>query len=352
MSVQPDVVVSNGAAVAVPFFLEARTEEDPNGLRRGVRPGRFAHVDRPAGAPDRNLLPRAVARAAGVVSGQHPDRNDLLRPPARPRVVYRSEPTNTHSTDSFGGWIVSPSSHPEVDVFMQFGTAEPPSSGAGAPLVSHAELLDMIVDRDVVVTHGGPSTVMDVRSSGRVPIVVARDPAFGEHVDHHQQRFAAHLAERGLARLASTEESLLELILAGLADPAGSTARSRRRHRRTGSSGVRRSHGSAARYRDALMTATDSGHTEIAPGVVGRRAHPPSPRTSPPNRRFDPRSGLLRTDSDHRRVRCLRTRPFAGSGESPAQRSGDEERPHPRTRRRPQQWHRSRRPSVGRLLRR
>jgi UDP-N-acetylglucosamine transferase subunit ALG13 len=113
-------------------------------------------------------------------------------------------------------------SHPEVEVFIQYGTATPPTRALGAPLVLHAELLDMIVGSDVVVTHGGPSTVMDVRSSGRTPIVVARDPDFGEHVDHHQQRFAAHLGRGGLARVASTQESLLELILAGLADPAGS----------------------------------------------------------------------------------------------------------------------------------
>jgi hypothetical protein len=31
---------------------------------------------------------------------------------------------------------------------------------------------------------------MDARSAGHVPVCVPRDPALGEHVDHHQQRFA------------------------------------------------------------------------------------------------------------------------------------------------------------------
>ncbi len=139
-----------------------------------------------------------------------------------PRVLL-AVGTDIHPFERLVQWMDRfATAHPDVEVFMQFGTAAPPSSGAGAALVSHSELLDMIVGADVVVTHGGPSTVMDVRSSGRVPIVVARDPALGEHVDLHQQRFAAYLAEQGMARLASTEEGLSELIRAGLADPAGS----------------------------------------------------------------------------------------------------------------------------------
>ena len=41
-----------------------------------------------------------------------------------------------------------------------------------------------------IVTHGGPASI------GHSPVIVPRDPAFGEHVDDHQIRFANWLAER------------------------------------------------------------------------------------------------------------------------------------------------------------
>lgn len=47
-----------------------------------------------------------------------------------------------------------------------------------------------------IVTHGGPGSIALALSMGHSPVVVPRDPAFGEHVDDHQLRFAAWLAER------------------------------------------------------------------------------------------------------------------------------------------------------------
>jgi len=47
----------------------------------------------------------------------------------------------------------------------------------------------------VVVTHAGPGSILMALAAGRVPVVVPRDPSRGEHVDDHQIRFAAHLAD-------------------------------------------------------------------------------------------------------------------------------------------------------------
>lgn len=78
----------------------------------------------------------------------------------------------------------------------------------------------MIAQATVVVSHGGPSTVMDVRSRGCLPIVVGRNPAFGEHVDEHQMRFADHLDRHDMALCVTDQNSLHEQIDRGLADPA------------------------------------------------------------------------------------------------------------------------------------
>lgn len=53
----------------------------------------------------------------------------------------------------------------------------------------------------VVVTHGGPASIMQALALGKVPIVVPRQSAFGEHVDDHQVRFARRLADRVLVVL-------------------------------------------------------------------------------------------------------------------------------------------------------
>jgi UDP-N-acetylglucosamine transferase subunit ALG13 len=58
------------------------------------------------------------------------------------------------------------------------------------------ELSHLMGAARVVVCHGGPGTILEARAAGRVPIVVPRDPTFGEHVDDHQIRFVRWLAIR------------------------------------------------------------------------------------------------------------------------------------------------------------
>lgn len=48
----------------------------------------------------------------------------------------------------------------------------------------------------IVVTHGGPATIMQALSHGKVPLVVPRQARYGEHVDDHQVRFARRIADR------------------------------------------------------------------------------------------------------------------------------------------------------------
>jgi UDP-N-acetylglucosamine transferase subunit ALG13 len=53
----------------------------------------------------------------------------------------------------------------------------------------------------IVITHGGPASIMQALAHGKVPIVVPRQSAFGEHVDDHQVRFARRIADRVLVVL-------------------------------------------------------------------------------------------------------------------------------------------------------
>lgn len=57
-------------------------------------------------------------------------------------------------------------------------------------------LTDMAQSANAIITHGGPASVALALSAGHSPVVVPRNPALREHVDDHQLRFAAWLAER------------------------------------------------------------------------------------------------------------------------------------------------------------
>jgi len=118
-----------------------------------------------------------------------------------------------HPFDRLIGWVDAwAETRADVTVLVQRGTSAPTEHCPSADLLPHGELCQHFADSTVVVSHGGPSTVMDARMAGRLPLVVARDPDRGEHVDDHQQRFARHLDRHDLARVADDAESLHRLL--------------------------------------------------------------------------------------------------------------------------------------------
>jgi UDP-N-acetylglucosamine transferase subunit ALG13 len=108
----------------------------------------------------------------------------------------------------------------DVRVVAQTGTASPSDDFPCRPYLSPAELDEAVSLATAVVSHGGPATIMGIRSHGLLPIVVPRDPALDEHVDDHQQRFGRWLSARGEVALATTEPELHGRLDAALADPA------------------------------------------------------------------------------------------------------------------------------------
>ncbi len=107
----------------------------------------------------------------------------------------------------------------EVRVVAQTGTASRSRVYPCEPYLAPADLEAAVGAATAVVSHGGPATIMGVRSLGLMPIVVARDSRLDEHVDDHQQRFARCLAARGEIALATTEAELGGRLDAAIADP-------------------------------------------------------------------------------------------------------------------------------------
>lgn len=82
------------------------------------------------------------------------------------------------------------------DVFIQTGyTRIEPRFCVYEPLIGFEEMNRKINDAEIVITHGGPGSIMSVLYGGKIPIVVPRRREFGEHVDNHQVLFTRKLEE-------------------------------------------------------------------------------------------------------------------------------------------------------------
>jgi UDP-N-acetylglucosamine transferase subunit ALG13 len=162
-----------------------------------------------------------------------PTTPDATTPTARiPRPRAAAEPrtvrvlvavgTDKHPFDRLVGWLRD--WHAEagtgVALTVQHGHTAPSAVPGAVPFLGHDDLQHAMADADLVVCHGGPATILEARRHGRLPIVVPRDPARGEHVDDHQQLFARRLAAAGMVTLCETREALLAALRTGVAEPA------------------------------------------------------------------------------------------------------------------------------------
>jgi UDP-N-acetylglucosamine transferase subunit ALG13 len=126
--------------------------------------------------------------------------------------------TDHHRFDRLMGWIEGwARSHAAADagtlrIVVQHGSATPPAGCEAHELLGHQELQHLMGAADVIVCHGGPATIMEARRHGHLPIVVPRNPAYGEHVDEHQMLFARRLADSGMVRLCTAEQELYGLL--------------------------------------------------------------------------------------------------------------------------------------------
>lgn len=105
-------------------------------------------------------------------------------------------------------------------LLVQYGHSRAPALPGAVPFLGHDELHRAMTRTAVVVSHGGPATIIEARRVGRLPLVVPRDPGRGEHVDNHQQLFVRRLADHGLVRLCDSQPALASALDAGLSDPA------------------------------------------------------------------------------------------------------------------------------------
>ena len=208
-------VVSTGAGIALPFFLAAASQ----GVAR-------YYIESAARAAGPSLTGRLVSRVPGtrlftqyraweggrwtyvgsLFDAFEPGGPEMA--PLAPGAPARRVVVSLGTMPRYGFrrlverlvTILPEVCAPDADVLWQTGATDLTELPvAGRNQVSADELQRAIVEADLVVTHGGIGSALTVLEAGRVPVMVPRRAAFGEHVDDHQTLICSHLGERGIA---------------------------------------------------------------------------------------------------------------------------------------------------------
>lgn len=80
------------------------------------------------------------------------------------------------------------------DVFIQKGYSDYcPKYCSYKGMLGFDEMNKYAEDARIIITHGGPGSILLSWNFNKVPIVVPRDPVFKEHVDRHQIMFTKRL---------------------------------------------------------------------------------------------------------------------------------------------------------------
>jgi UDP-N-acetylglucosamine transferase subunit ALG13 len=129
--------------------------------------------------------------------------------------VVGSVGTDHHPYERMLDWLTAAKAALDLDVFVQRGATPGRDTIETVDYTSADQLATLMQEADVVVCHGGPGTISLAIRCGHRPIVMARDPSRGEHVDDHQMRYVARLAAEGSIDSVTTLDQLIELLRHG-----------------------------------------------------------------------------------------------------------------------------------------
>lgn len=100
------------------------------------------------------------------------------------------------------------------DVFMQIGySTYEPKYTKWEKVIGYETMEKFMNEASTIITHGGPSTYMQVLQKGKNPVVVPRQEKFGEHINDHQLWVSKQIIGKGypLIICEEVEDLLLEI---------------------------------------------------------------------------------------------------------------------------------------------
>lgn len=109
---------------------------------------------------------------------------------------------------------------PTDEVFIQSGVTDVSHTSWDAEAVIAGDRVASLIDwADVVVTHAGVGSAMQIMDRGKAPVLAIRRARRGEHIDDHQSQIAQFLTESGLAKGGEVESiSRSDLLSAAAAE--------------------------------------------------------------------------------------------------------------------------------------
>jgi len=122
--------------------------------------------------------------------------------------------TDHHPFPRFLEWVAAAEQQLGVEAMVQRGATPELAGLTTVDYLPAEDLLAAMDAADVVVCHGGPGTIAAAIRCGHTPIVIARDPLLGEHVDDHQQRYTRKLRAGGSIELPADLPEFLSLVAA------------------------------------------------------------------------------------------------------------------------------------------
>jgi UDP-N-acetylglucosamine--N-acetylmuramyl-(pentapeptide) pyrophosphoryl-undecaprenol N-acetylglucosamine transferase len=97
---------------------------------------------------------------------------------------------------------------PQDELVVQHGPAKPPPAAETMPFLPYGDVIKLIEEADVVVSHAGVGSIICSIRVGHVPVVFPRFKRYSETVDDHQVELSRALEERGTVRVTWTPEDL------------------------------------------------------------------------------------------------------------------------------------------------
>ena len=110
---------------------------------------------------------------------------------------------------------------------VQYGVSRVPHGrGEWIDFLSFDDLAQLAEQARAVVCHAGVGSIVLARRYGHRPVVMARRPHLGEHVDEHQLSLTRRLADAGLVTAVETAAELTAAVAAEAIAPAAPAATS------------------------------------------------------------------------------------------------------------------------------
>lgn len=98
-------------------------------------------------------------------------------------------------------------------VIVQHGETSFRSDACRAiPFIGMSEFERLVADAELLILHAGAGSVIHAVRAGKVPVVMPRRTAYGEHVDDHQVEFAKALEVAGRVVVVDEPMQLTEAV--------------------------------------------------------------------------------------------------------------------------------------------